>query len=615
MDEALELLEMLNSMDEDVRIDAKTGSKADRSILESICAFSNEPNLGGGKIILGVSADETDNVDGVKSYKVVGVTNPDKIQSDIANQCADSFNISIRPSITVEKIEGKNVVIINVSELDERSKPLFFKNEGLPRGAYRRIGPTDQRCTEDDMPLFYSTTDSYDSALVDDTSMDDIDENAVERYRSLREAVNPHAEELSYNDQDLLIALGACKRMSDKSIRLTHTGLLVFGKSMSQRRLIPAVRVDYIRVPGTEWLQNPDTRFDTIDMRGPLILVVNRAYNAIVDDISKGFILSDGDIQAKSNIALPSKTLREAIVNSLIHRTYRINRPIQIIRYNNRIEITNPGFSLKSEESLGEPGSVLRNPFISAIFHETNLAETKGSGIGVMRKLMCDAGMMPPTFDSDHARNQFTIRLLLHHLLDENDIKWLENFAKYELSDSQKVAAVFVREVGAIDNITYRQLSGLKTAKASRDLAKMSSCELLCIKKHGNQTYYTAGNILSLSTKVESLSTMAEGLSTMAEPLSTMAEPLSTMADDVPIELKKKIESLGKRTHNKEIINEIVVELCKIRPRSISELADILGRSDNYIKHDVVPPLRMAGKLDYTIPDMIKHPEQKYKAK
>ncbi|MCQ2307588.1 MAG: putative DNA binding domain-containing protein [Bacteroidales bacterium] len=321
MDEALELLEMLNSMDEDVRIDAKTGSKADRSILESICAFSNEPNLGGGKIILGVSAKEADNDDGVKSYKVVGVMNPDKLQSNIASQCADSFNISIRPSITVEKIEGKNVVIINVSELDERSKPLFFKNEGLPRGAYRRIGSTDQRCTEDDMPLFYSTTDSYDSALVDDTSMDDIDENAVERYRSLRETVNPHAEELSYNDQDLLIALGACKRMPDKSIKLTHTGLLVFGKSMSQRRLIPAVRVDYIRVPGTEWLQNPDTRFDTIDMRGPLILVVNRAYNAIVDDISKGFTLADGDIQAKSHIGLPSKTLREAIVNSLIHRT------------------------------------------------------------------------------------------------------------------------------------------------------------------------------------------------------------------------------------------------------------------------------------------------------
>ena len=37
--------------------------------------------------------------------------------------------------------------------------------------------------------------------------------------------------------------------------------------------------------------------------------------------------------------------------------------------------------SLKSEEKLGQPGSETRNPFIAAVFHDTNLAETKGSGI------------------------------------------------------------------------------------------------------------------------------------------------------------------------------------------------------------------------------------------
>ncbi|QEC70669.1 hypothetical protein FSB73_02130 [Arachidicoccus ginsenosidivorans] len=43
---------------------------------------------------------------------------------------------------------------------------------------------------------------------------------------------------------------------------------------------------------------------------------------------------------------------------------------------------------MKPEDLLREPGSRNRNPFIAAIFHETNLAETKGSGIRSMRSLM-----------------------------------------------------------------------------------------------------------------------------------------------------------------------------------------------------------------------------------
>jgi len=38
---------------------------------------------------------------------------------------------------------------------------------------------------------------------------------------------------------------------------------------------------------------------------------------------------------------------------------------VQIIRYANRLKILNPGFSLKSQDHLGEPGSQLRNPKIA----------------------------------------------------------------------------------------------------------------------------------------------------------------------------------------------------------------------------------------------------------
>lgn len=621
MNKAKDIFERLNDIDEDKRVEAKTGSKIDRSLMETICAFSNEPNLGGGDIILGIRSNEEEHANTVKTYEVVGVEDTDKLQSDIATQCGTVFNIPVRPDVTVEKLDGKNVIIVSVSELNERSKPLYFRNEGLPRGAYRRIGSTDQRCTEDDMPIFYASSESYDSIVVPNTSMDDVDENAISRYRSLRERVNPQAEELDYDDKDLLLALGASKKDSHGNINLTQTGLLVFGKSMAQRRLCPAMRVDYIRVPGTTWVADVDSRFDTIDMRGPLILLIKRAYNAIIDDLPKGFVLSDGEIQAERNVGLPEKTIREAVVNAFIHRTYRVNQPIQIIRYSNRIEIINPGFSLKAEESLGEPGSVLRNPFISAVFHETNIAETKGSGIGVMRRLMKKANMIPPTFESDHTRNQFTARLLLHHFLCEADVNWFATFNNFELSDEQKLALVFVREVGAIDNITYRQLTGVKSFKASRDLSRMTTLNLLVIKKHGNQTYYVVGEELQNRMPVrEEYNPPTSGAnpptSDVNPPTSDINPPTSganpPTSDTLSDELIEKIELLGKRTRNRELLLDVVVELCRITPRSIPELAGFIHRTNNYVKHDIVAPLREQGRLAYTIPDMINHPDQKY---
>lgn len=44
----LELLRQLNELDEHPRIEAKEGTAMGRSILETVCAFANEPGLGGG---------------------------------------------------------------------------------------------------------------------------------------------------------------------------------------------------------------------------------------------------------------------------------------------------------------------------------------------------------------------------------------------------------------------------------------------------------------------------------------------------------------------------------------------------------------------------------------
>ncbi|MFW6275613.1 MAG: ATP-binding protein, partial [bacterium] len=557
---AQHLLELLNTQDECPWIEAKGGQASSHSVMETVCAFCNEPDLGGGYILMGVAEDDRTDF---PQYKVVGISEIDKLQKDLATQCAGMFNIPVRPAMSVEKADGKTVLKIRINEMPGSQKPVFFKSVGLPAGAMRRIGSTDQHCTEDDMRVFYQDHLSYDQTPVEGNKIELVDESALNRYRTLREKVNPAAEELAYTDEELLEALGCVNRKNKKELNLA--GLLLFGTKKAQRLNYPMLRVDYIRVPGNIWIQDPDKRFTTIDMQGPLILMIYRIIDAINADLPKGFLLADEGIQAQST-GLPVKSLREAIVNALMHRSYKEHRPTQVIRYDNRIEIINPGFSLKAEDKLGEPGSETRNPFIAAVFHETNLAETKGSGIRSMRKLMEQAHLAPPTFESDRMNNQFTVRLLLHHFLNEADVKWLSNFSKLMLSDTQKQALVFVREVGAIDNHTYRQLANCDTLKASADLRNLKEQKLLKAKGKGKATYYIPDDVLTNTfTVVDNiLTTEADTLTTEANALTTEANALTTEAN--------KIHNAGE-----PVREELILEL----PQNVANKIKLLKRRES----------------------------------
>jgi ATP-dependent DNA helicase RecG len=175
---AEELFNLLNEQDECPWIEAKGGSQSSHSVMETVCAFCNEPGLGGGYILLGVS-ENTTSLD--TRYNVSSITDPDKTQKDVATQCAVMFNIPVRPDISVEKIDEKTVIKIWIDELPQRHKPLYFKSHGLPTGAFRRIGSTDQHCTEDDMPAFYQNSASFDQTPVKGASIYDVDEHAIKR--------------------------------------------------------------------------------------------------------------------------------------------------------------------------------------------------------------------------------------------------------------------------------------------------------------------------------------------------------------------------------------------------------------------------------------------------
>lgn len=47
------------------------------------------------------------------------------------------------------------VIGIFVPEVNNGNKPVYFKSQSLPQGAFRRMGSSDVRCTEDDLLVLY----------------------------------------------------------------------------------------------------------------------------------------------------------------------------------------------------------------------------------------------------------------------------------------------------------------------------------------------------------------------------------------------------------------------------------------------------------------------------
>lgn len=611
MRSAASLLEELRALDESHTIEAKEASRIDRSVLETVCAFANEPGLGGGYLLLGVAPSTQLSLFN-RGYDVVGIAQPDQIQSDLASQCASALSRPIRPQMIPEQVAGRPVLVVHIPELAPSDKPVYVKALGLPRGAFRRIGSTDQEGTEDDLVVLYQghQVDTFDGAVRRDADLADIDPEALRDYRELRAVANPVAEELTWSDSDLLRALGAAV-LEAGVLRPTVAGLLLFGTRMALRRCFPMMRIDYIRVPGREWVQDPNRRYDTVEIRAPLITAARRAIAAVRDDLPASFSLPEGQAMRTDETILPVRVIREAVVNAVMHRSYRIHGPIQILRYANRLEVRNPGHSLKAEEQLGEPGSQTRNPRIAAVLHEVNLAETKGSGIRAMCELMVARDLMPPTFESSRRPDQFVATFLFHHFLGEEDLAWLRQLTAERLSDEEARALVFVREVGAIDNAAYRSINRVDTLSASAHLRRLRDLDLLEMKGPGNRTYYVSGPAFrapDLHKPDADLRQRAPEVHQVAADLHQPPADLHQLSDAI----RARLQVSGQRPRQ-ETLRQLILEICGEAPRSARELARWLGDRDpkNLVRLHLQPMLA-AGELAHTIPEMPNHPEQRY---
>ena len=225
-------------------------------------------------------------------------------------------------------------------------------------------------------------------------------------------------------------------------------------------------------------------------------------------------------------------------------------------------------------------------------------------------------------------------------------MEWLAQYAEFGLVNEQKLDLVFVREVGAIDNATYRQLdSSITHARARLEIHKLCDLGFIEKKGQGRNTYYIrTSKVVSLG---ERLRPQGERLRPQDERLlpqhGTLGEKIppqhGTLGERyqgeneryqafeeryqganreellllLPDHIKKRIDEVGKRVP-KDVLNKLVVDMCSIVPLSMDDLSVLLHRNSKSFKNKNIKVLLENNQLFYWIPEMINHPQQKYVA-
>lgn len=205
-------------------------------------------------------------------------------------------------------------------------------------------------------------------------------------------------------------------------------------------------------------------------------------------------------------------------------------------------------------------------------------------------------------------------------------MEWLAQYAEFDLVNEQKLALVFVREVGAIDYATYRQLdSSIAHARARLEIHKLCDLGFLEKKGQGRNTYYIrTSKVVSLA---ERLSPQDERLlpqhGILGERYQGENERYQAFEERyqgvnreellllLPDHIKKRIDEVGKRVP-KDVLNKLVVDMCSIVPLSMDDLSVLLHRNSKSFKNKNIKVLLENNQLFYWIPEMINHPQQKY---
>ncbi|MFG6331847.1 MAG: putative DNA binding domain-containing protein [Lachnospiraceae bacterium] len=350
--------------------------------LKDIIAFSN---CTGGKVILGIE-DRTNKVYGI------GEANPFRLADDISNMISDACTPQINPDITIQTLDGKTVLVIDIAP--GKFRPYYLKSAGKEESAYIRINGTsraaDMRMLQEleleGQRIYYDT--------MQEIGMEYSEETAKKLCESMKEVAlsSCKTEEEKAGVPDMTIAkledMGLLCRMGRDYVP-THAFNLMTENRMKHAKIQCAL------FKGT----SRDEFIDRKEFRGPIYEQIEEAYQFVLRHINMSAQING--IVRRDVYELPVRAVREAIINAVTHRSYMDDSCVQVSVYDDRMEVLSPGMlygGLDLEAAL-EGKSKCRNAAVSEAFHYMKLIEAWGTGLGRIRNSCREYGLKEPVID------------------------------------------------------------------------------------------------------------------------------------------------------------------------------------------------------------------------
>ena len=414
-------------------------------IKKEIIAFAN---CEGGKLYIGVQDDGT----------VVGLDDPDGAALQISNMVRDAVKPDLTMFLHYETLneDGKQIVAIDVQRGTER--PYYLARKGLrPEGVFVRQG--------------YSSVPASNTAI----------------RRMIKETDGDHFEEMRSLEQNLTFE-AAKKEFSERNIRfgeaqmktlglMTHDGIYTNLGLLLSDQCVHTIKAAAFE--GTTQNEFKDRR----EFSGSLFRQMNEVYDYI--DFRNQTHSTFQKLRRIDRRDYPETAVREALLNSLVHREYSFRASTLISLYADRIEFTSIG-GLVSGVTLKDVMmgiSVCRNVKLANVFYRLELIEAYGTGILKIMEAYSGTGKEPQIETSDNAFKITLPNLNAHADQDDPD-------ARQNGGSPEEAVIALAKKQNSFTRKDVEEELGISQSTCGRMLKQMAQRGQIIQEGKGRNTHY-----------------------------------------------------------------------------------------------------------------------------
>lgn len=236
--------------------------------------------------------------------------------------------------------------------------------------AYMRVGDEDRQLSMKEIRKIILKDENeigkWESKISDYT-IDDIDEELlkefIEKGRKAKRINFPYT-----NKEEILKKLS----LVNKNNELLNAGYILFAKE-AKLEMQMAIFATETKL----------TFLDIDQVFGNIFELIETGEGYIRKNIKWPVNFKSGGMERVEIPEIPLEAIREAIINSLIHRDFKNPKSNEVAIYKDRVEIFNPGEfpeGYKPEDFIKGEGSIPRNPLIANTLYLSKDIEKWGSG-------------------------------------------------------------------------------------------------------------------------------------------------------------------------------------------------------------------------------------------